>query len=202
VSWQSVELKNLRPVPWKNGGGTTRELVTWPSAEDWVWRVSVAEVAQSGPFSRFPGIDRWFAVLEGDGVALSINGERHSLTSSSVPFHFDGGMATACALLGGATLDFNLMTRRDVAQAHLTRLSGQCKLALSASEIVAIYAVSARPVVRFNAETVNCMPDSLTWRLVNEPASLEVDADHVLVIRIALAAAEESQVTTKAKGRV
>jgi uncharacterized protein len=202
VSWHSVELKNIRPMPWKNGGGTTRELVTWPSAEDWMWRVSVAEVAQSGPFSRFPGIDRWFAVLEGDGVALSMSGERHSLTTSSTPFHFDGGLATECALLGGMTLDFNLMTRRGVAQAHLTRLSGQCKLTLGASEIVAIYSMSARPAVRFNAETVDCMPHSLTWCLVNQRASLEVDADQALVICIALAAVGESSVTTKAKGRV
>ncbi|MFN9927385.1 MAG: HutD family protein, partial [Phenylobacterium sp.] len=48
-------------VPWKNGGGITRELAVWPpgaSFDDFVWRVSMAEVHQDGPFSSFPGVDR------------------------------------------------------------------------------------------------------------------------------------------------
>ena len=50
---------------WRNGGGRTRELLAWPDAADWKVRVSVADVESDGPFSAFPGVQRWFAVLEG-----------------------------------------------------------------------------------------------------------------------------------------
>mgnify|MGYP003694612933 CR=1 FL=1 len=38
-------------------------------------RVSVADVATDGPFSTFAGVDRWFAVLDGAGVVLTIGGK-------------------------------------------------------------------------------------------------------------------------------
>ena len=43
-------------VPWKNGGGVTREVAAHPagaSLEDFDWRVSTAEVRAAGPFSGF-----------------------------------------------------------------------------------------------------------------------------------------------------
>ena len=58
------------PQPWRNGGGVTRELLAWPDGGDWRVRVSVADIDADGPFSAFPGVERWFAVLEGAGVAL------------------------------------------------------------------------------------------------------------------------------------
>ena len=30
MSWNLVRLADLAPQPWKNGGGTTRELLAWP----------------------------------------------------------------------------------------------------------------------------------------------------------------------------
>jgi environmental stress-induced protein Ves len=42
-------------MPWKNGGGVTRELLAWPGGGDWQVRISVAEIEADGPFSSFPG---------------------------------------------------------------------------------------------------------------------------------------------------
>jgi hypothetical protein len=33
MSWHTVHLADVPPSPWKNGGGTTRELLAWPSAQ-------------------------------------------------------------------------------------------------------------------------------------------------------------------------
>src|ERR1700722_12611735 len=63
-------------VPWKNGGGVTRDVIVSPAGatlDNFDWRISIAEIAASGPFSRFPGIDRKLAVLEGK-VALTVEG--------------------------------------------------------------------------------------------------------------------------------
>ena len=106
-----MRLADVAATPWRNGGGVTRELVAWPPEGEWLWRMSVAEVETSGPFSRFDGVQRWFAVLSGAGVALDIDGERHTLTAESSPLAFDGAAPTDCQLLNGATQDFNLMVR-------------------------------------------------------------------------------------------
>ena len=89
--------------------------------------MSVATVAANGPFSRFEGVQRWFAVLGGAGVRLDVDGSQHSLTGSSAPFCFDGGSATQCELLAGATQDFNLMVRRRRASARMKRINGDLR---------------------------------------------------------------------------
>ena len=53
---------------WKNGGGSTREIVCSPlgaGIDHFVWRVSIATIAQSGPFSIFAGVDRVIMLLAG-----------------------------------------------------------------------------------------------------------------------------------------
>lgn len=96
---------------WRNGGGTTRELLAQPAGGDWHWRISVAEVTAHGPFSAYPGVQRWFAVLRGEGVVLSLDGDTVPLHPGDAPLAFDGASAPRCALLQGPTQDLNLMLR-------------------------------------------------------------------------------------------
>ena len=60
--------------------------------------MSVAKVVRSGPFSRLAGVQRWFAVLAGGGVWLSMGGETHELTCRSAPLCFDGAVPAGAAL--------------------------------------------------------------------------------------------------------
>lgn len=110
---QVVELDRIAPVPWKNGGGTTRDLLAWPDPAQWQLRISVAAIERDGPFSDFGGIDRWFAVLDGTGVALQMGDEHHEVRRGAPPLRFDGALAPMCRLLDGPTSDLNLMVRRD-----------------------------------------------------------------------------------------
>ncbi|MDP2008522.1 MAG: HutD family protein [Rubrivivax sp.] len=118
-----IRLAGVTPMPWKNGGGMTRELLRWPASGEWQLRVSVAEIVRSGPFSAYPGVARWFCVLQGPGVMLQMDADAQglSLTPDSPPLHFDGALAPVCTLLGGPTLDLNLMARQDSGRAELTR---------------------------------------------------------------------------------
>ena len=61
----------------------------------------------------FEGIERWFAVLEGEGVRLTIGNDeaRHELRRGSPPLRFDGGAHVSAELIDGPTLDFNLMAK-------------------------------------------------------------------------------------------
>ncbi|MBC5766117.1 HutD/Ves family protein [Ramlibacter albus] len=139
-----VHLKDVAPVPWRNGGGTTRELLAWPDASDWQLRISVADVAQDGPFSKFDGIERWFAVLEGEGVRLDIDGVAHEVRRGSPPLRFDGGARVHATLLGGPTLDFNLMARPGVAT--LERVD-EGFLRVRSQHVVAHYDLAAHALI-------------------------------------------------------
>lgn len=64
-----------RFVPWKNGGGRTAEILASPAGaglDDFAWRISTAEVATSGPFSLFPGVQRCLTVIEGGSLRLGL----------------------------------------------------------------------------------------------------------------------------------
>jgi len=106
-----IRVADVPPQPWRNGGGLTRELLAWPAGGDWRVRVSVADIAADGPFSSYPGVDRWFVVLDGAGVELTIDGRAHRLQRHDGPLHFAGAAATTCRLLDGPTRDLNLMLR-------------------------------------------------------------------------------------------
>ena len=116
-----VRLADCPFVPWRNGGGRTRELLAWPAATGWLVRVSVAEIEASGPFSAFLGVDRCFAVLEGDGVDLALPGGPVRLRPGDAAACFAGEAAPHCALTGGPTRDLNLMVRRDAGRASMQR---------------------------------------------------------------------------------
>ncbi|SFQ52602.1 hypothetical protein SAMN05216229_1308 [Geopseudomonas sagittaria] len=112
--------------PWKNGGGETRELAVAPPGaglDDFDWRLSCAQVANGGPFSAFPGVDRSLAVLDGAGLRLECaDGATHLLSAESAPLAFPGELAVTATLPGGPVGDFNLMTRRARWTHHLQRL--------------------------------------------------------------------------------
>jgi uncharacterized protein len=119
-----VSPERVPPQPWRNGGGVTRELFAWPSTLDWQVRVSVADIERDGPFSALPDVERWFAVVQGGGVALRFGGRREALGTDSGPLRFRGSEPPRCELLGGATRALNLMVRRRAGRASMRRLDG------------------------------------------------------------------------------
>ena len=124
MSLHPVALAACKPQPWRNGGGQTRELLVWPPhsvGDTWELRVSVADIERSGPFSAFPGVERWFAVLEGTGVRLSLAQGERTLGPDDEPLHFPGEDRPHCHLLGDPSRDLNLMLRRDAGSGGMKR---------------------------------------------------------------------------------
>lgn len=123
-----IRLQDCPSQPWKNGLGRTRELAVQPSVtgnDDFLWRVSIAEVDSGAPFSVFPGIDRQIALLDGDGFIMTLDDERtHALTQPLVPFAFPGEAKVSVTLAGGPTRDFNLMVRRNRARGDVLAWHG------------------------------------------------------------------------------
>lgn len=108
-----VWLDRVAPTPWRNGGGRTRELLARPAGPEWTIRISVADIEAEGPFSSFPGVQRWFAVVSGGGVALYLPDRTLSVRAGDAPICFDGGAPPGCRLLAGPVRDLNLMVKGD-----------------------------------------------------------------------------------------
>ncbi len=102
-------------MPWKNGGGVTVEIAIHPinaSVDNFDWRISTATVANDGPFSVFPDIDRTLSVLEGIGIVLDVEGLETTLSRETAPFAFAADASSGARLIDGTITDLNVMTRR------------------------------------------------------------------------------------------
>jgi len=129
--FERFDLHTITPQPWKNGAGLTREIAFGgPSAAEFDWRISVAEVAHDAPFSAFPGIDRCITLLQGAGMRLRADDGHldHTLSTPLAPFCFSGDMPLTATLLGGACSDFNVMTRRGRCRSEVDVLRGTAEL--------------------------------------------------------------------------
>ena len=124
---------DYREMPWKNGGGSTTEMAVFPegaSMDEFVWRLSAAQVNHDGPFSIFTNIDRSLAILSGNSLSLTgafkDDAHDHSssveLTQTSTPFRFAGDIDVMGSLPNGPIRDLNLMTRRNVCAHYMQRL--------------------------------------------------------------------------------
>jgi environmental stress-induced protein Ves len=184
MTWNLIRLSEAPSSLWRNGGGRTRELAAYPEGQDWTWRISVADVAADGPFSHFDGVQRWFAVLDGTGVRLTVAGREHEMTPESSPLEFDGGVTADCRLLGGATQDLNLMVRRRDATASMLRLAGPRRFATGAAGFVALYCVNGLARVRHGHDSLDLPAESLAWRFLPAGSEVEVTASAAIWMEI------------------
>lgn len=123
---QIIRRSSFKRTPWKNGGGVTHEALRVPSSGDpFLWRVSVAQIDSSGPFSDFAGYDRTMVLLRGRGIALKLgSAEPQVLRNVGDWLAFDGAAAAYCELLDGPCEDLNLMVSRSLrTAARIERLS-------------------------------------------------------------------------------
>jgi uncharacterized protein len=110
-------------MPWKNGGGITREIAKKMRGEHILWRLSMAEVASDGPFSAFPGLTRILTVLRGAGLVLR-SPEGVIEAEPMQPVRFSGDLAVACTRIAGDVTDLNVIFDAARIAARVTRLAG------------------------------------------------------------------------------
>lgn len=177
---------------WRNGGGTTVELAVSPPAadagSDFNWRVSMADVAQSGPFSRFPGVDRVIVLVRGPSMTLH-DDQRATELLPFETFEFDGNADITCEVEGPCR-DLNVMTRRGRASANVEVVSASSRtdVAPSAGSPILIVGLEGSP---------RLVGDGIVLRLeagdtVTSDESVELDGGgRVAVVRISVPPATE-----------
>src|SRR3712207_6431371 len=93
--------------PWKNGLGMTEEIYIYPKGDnEFLFRISMAALSQSGPFSLYPGIDRSLILLEGKPISLN---DLKVAVLAPVSFR---GEENIFATVVAEGRDLNLMCRR------------------------------------------------------------------------------------------
>jgi uncharacterized protein len=138
---QIIPQSQFKAVPWKNGGGMTREAFRVPAQGDvFDWRVSVAQIDASGPFSDFAAYNRTMVLLKGAGLELEFgNGQQRVLERVGDMAQFDGALSTHCRLLDGPCVDLNLMvakTRPMIARIESLLLSAEARASQSQSTLI------------------------------------------------------------------
>lgn len=194
-------IRHLRPadyrvMPWKNGQGTTTEIAAFPEGADLTaidWRLSVADIASSGPFSAFPGIDR--VLLQTEGAPMTIvhgsgDRERRRALALLSPVRFAGEWETRGEVPSPPVRDFNVMARRDRARADVAVIElppGARFRAEGAATARAVHvlrgAIALRaPAAPEGADHVYTLAAGDTWLLAGAPAPGS-GADHVYASR-------------------
>jgi len=143
VTPRTIRVGSTRVMPWKNGQGSTTELAVEPpgaTLDDFLWRVSIAELRAPGPFSAFPGYDRIITQLDGPPMTLTHGREQPVVLRPLVPHAFSGDDQTDCGVAGVAH-DFNLIVRRNHVRAALAvhRLSEDERLAGEADAVTLLH---------------------------------------------------------------
>lgn len=141
-----VRAASLVAVPWANGGGVTRVLVDRPGA----FRLSLATIDGEGPFSRFPGVLRHFALVAGRVDLLGPAPFPLSLDAQSPPVTFGGDVPVHAGLRGGAALALNLMVPDGAPRLRLVRGEGLL-------DAVAIFACAPVTVDGARLDAHDCM---------------------------------------------
>ena len=151
---QIIRKASFKAVPWKNGGGITHEALRVPESGDpFRWRVSVAHIESSGPFSEFAQHNRKMVLLKGAGIELQFaDGVRKSLRRVGELVEFDGAVAAHCELLGGPCVDLNLMVAKsDSAVAKVERFIESIAVRASRNETTLVFPIDRKITLQITA---------------------------------------------------
>lgn len=117
---------------WRNGMGVSWDIADWPEgagAGDFGWRFALARIDADVPFSRYPGIDRYFTLVDGDGLDLEFSGSRPlAVGKPHVPHFYPCDVDTFCRLRGGPCLALNLFLKRGAWTARIDIVQGEAIL--------------------------------------------------------------------------
>jgi environmental stress-induced protein Ves len=124
-------------MPWANGRGTSFEIASDRNESgEWTWRLAMAPVNEDGAFSRIECVNRFLAVVQGNGMLLSVDRKKLQCQPMQV-VRFRGDAITDAVLTDGPITDINLMIRRKEADGEMAIFS-DAQLLIGASIVVAV----------------------------------------------------------------
>ena len=142
-----LRYSDLVEIPWKNGGGVTRDIAKATCNGEFVWRISRADVSQEGPFSDFAGLVRILTVVSDSGMQLE-HASGVSEAKPWVPVQFDGALKVSSRLDTGPLTDLNLMFDPRFCSGDVQTLQTplQEHLACDAKNVFVLHCLSGTPM--------------------------------------------------------
>lgn len=192
-SLRALRQSDYRVMPWKNGGGTTTEIALDPpgaALDDFAWRLSLATLGGSGPFSSFPRHDRIIVQLDGAPMTLTHAEHEGRELELLVPYRFDGAWTTAASLTAAPARDFNIMTRKDLLRstASVHRLAPGASVQLSErAETVVAYVLEGRITTQLEgqADKVRAERGDSVFAVAEGGAELSLRTEQGAVVLVA-----------------
>ncbi|MFN3294372.1 MAG: HutD family protein [Gemmobacter sp.] len=139
---QVLDPEGYVQMPWANGRGVTTEVMRVDDAGGLLWRLSLAQVVEDGPFSRFAGVDRSLTVIGGPGFGLA-GPEGRLRADPLVPVGFAGDVPVSACDVAGPAVDCNVMWRRG---AMLARVRVGTGAMTAEGDVVAVLALRAQGI--------------------------------------------------------
>lgn len=125
---------------WKNGAGFTLEIARSQGEGDFEWRISMADVTTSGPFSLFLNKQRIISVLDGQGMVLHVDDLPAKNLKQGDIFAFHGESQVQSELVNGAIRDLNLIYDPAKFHARFQRLNDAAEQAfISSADLIFIF---------------------------------------------------------------
>ncbi|WGM24817.1 HutD/Ves family protein [Acinetobacter pittii] len=125
---------------WKNGAGFTLEIARSQGEGDFEWRISMADVTTSGPFSLFLNKQRIISVLDGQGMVLHVDDLPAKKLNQGDIFAFDGESHVQSELVDGAIRDINLIYDPAKFHARFQRLNDAAEQTfISSADLIFIF---------------------------------------------------------------
>ena len=162
--------------PWKNGKGKTTELAINEGASlaHFDWRISIAEVTEDGLFSDFTGYQRNLVLIAGREIKLCHDRETRDHLTHTLDFAtFSGNSSTHAVLPSGPIIDFNIVTKTDKYQVHLTTHNKQRQIAIAENGLSFAYSLASDLTV-FQAGNAKCM--------LRQGDLLQIENEHALTV--------------------
>lgn len=176
---QILPLDALVDVPWKNGGGVTRNIAKGHHPDQLAWTLSRADVSQNGPFSDFAGMVRILTVVSGGTMTLDTPTSSIEVRTWE-PVRFDGGLKVYARLANGPLTDLNLMFDPQSCEGEvLTRLGPlTCELAYPDHGLLVLHVLAGTPKINgmdvAAGDTVFVTKPNATLTLTEDDALLEI----------------------------
>lgn len=169
--------RNYLNMPWRNGLGSTLEIARASSAaadDEFQWRLSLATVAASGPFSHYPHYRRAVTLVNGSGFRLDIAEQASALLDTiGTTAMFAGAATTHCVLIGGVSTDLSLMVREpgDIVSVSCLRVDAMQLLALHRGTHNAVFCLQGE-VALFQGEVALSCSDQPVIELETHDTAL------------------------------
>lgn len=181
-----ISKNKFTTYPWKSGKGKTTELAINKGASlaHFDWRISIAEVTEDGFFSDFSGYQRNLVLIDGHEIKLCHDQKTRDHLTHTLDFAtFSGDSSTHAVLPSGPIVDFNIITKTDKYQVHLSTHNEQRRVAIAENGLSFAYSLASDLTIIQPGSAKRMLRQGDLLQIENEP-DLTVHGTKLIIVHL------------------